>query len=116
MWLVTADGDHAPLIEHLIASGKEVFLTSLSQPSKALLDALASPENYMHFDDLCDYKEMWLATGKRHLLSPKSGAGLDFMVLTGCYTDHFANILLEHPTFKGADLESLLWGLPDSKQ
>lgn len=51
VWLVTSDGDHAPLIEHLKAKGKEVFLTSLSYPSNALLHALNDRTHYLHFDE-----------------------------------------------------------------
>lgn len=88
VWLVTADGDHAPLVEHLISSGKEVFVTSLSQPSNALLKALKSPTNYLHFDTLLKHDDQWRALNKEHLLDYSSGAGIDFQVFSGCVQDY----------------------------
>lgn len=84
VWLVTADGDHSPLIDHLRDKGKEVFLTSLSYPSKALISALSAKSNYLHFNDLFDLSD-WI-TFLEDNMSPgtysdfNAGFGMDLTI------------------------------------
>lgn len=47
IWLVTNDGDHAPLIDHMKSKNKEVFLTSISErPSQNLINSLETNKNF----------------------------------------------------------------------
>lgn len=91
VWIVTADGDHAPLIEHLRGNGKEVFLTSMSYPSKALISALAGQAHYLHFDDLMDMKELLQdlenRSGDGGLTKLNSGGGMDFRIIGSAFQD-----------------------------
>lgn len=93
VWLVTADGDHAPLVEHLRESGKEVFLTSVSYPSNALVSALSGPNRYVHFDQLFDLTEMIESLAKfnsgKPLSNMNSGIGVDYQIIFGSMEDHF---------------------------
>ena len=99
VWVVTADGDHAPLIDHLKEKGKEVFLTSLSHPSKALLTALGDGTHYLHFDELFDLTDMLShleqAQQAGTLTDKNAGAGMDWQVYFSAHTDFFTRQLEE---------------------
>lgn len=85
VWILTADGDHAPLIDHFNESGKEVFLTSLSPASDALKSALVHPNRYLDFDMLFEYEDLAQELkrnnpsirGKRQ----NKGIGIEFTIL-----------------------------------
>lgn len=57
VWLITNDGDHAPLIRHIREKNKEVFLTSITdRPSKRLVGELASALNFLNLPKLFQHE------------------------------------------------------------
>ena len=85
------------MIEHLRAKGKEVFLTSFSHPSNALLSALGDKSHYLHFDELFDVTDLlsFLEQDNWQLTDRGAGVGMDWHIFVSVWQEHSFKLLRE---------------------
>lgn len=103
--LVTSDGDHGPLLEHISESGKEVFLSSLGMPSRALTNALKSNDNYFSIAEIFDCIEFTKRVDPRE--RGEDEAAIDWKVFMLAWEDWAEEYVQSSMKDKG-------FGVPDS--